>query len=370
MLRSTPIAALLLFSALALWASDQTGDQTNVALVINENSALSRRLGSFYADWHHLERSQVCRVSTSEEEEISRADYQRLIATPLGACLKRTNRIEKTYYIVLTQGIPIRIPGGAARDVRNFEGASVDSELAFLYITLHGRTVPLAGPLDNPYFRKKEQPFSHPAFPIYLVTRLAGYSFEDARRAVQRCRSARNIGKVVIDLKADNDAQGNDWLRDAAILLPEQRVILETTIAVVDWAKNVIGYGSWGSNDRQRQSRKSGMDWLPGAIAAEFVSTNARTFKMPPLTWTLGKWADKASYFAGSPQSMILDYIWEGVSGVSGYVDEPYLQYTVRPDQLFPAYLSGRNLAESYYLSLPVLSWQSLIVGDPLCRLQ
>ena len=35
-----------------------------------------------------------------------------------------------------------------------------------------------------------------------------------------------------------------------------------------------------------------------------------------------------------------------------------------------PAYLSGRNLAESYYLALPVLSWQSLIVGDPLCRLQ
>lgn len=366
MLRSISIAAVLLLSALALRA----GDQTNVALVINENSALSRRLGSFYADWHHLDPSQVCRVSMREEEEISRADYQRMIATPLAECLKRTNRIEKTYYIILTQGIPIRISGGAARDVRNFEGASVDSELAFLYLTLHGRTVPLAGPLENPYFRQKEQPFSHPAFPIYLVTRLAGYSFEDARRAVERCRGARNIGKVVIDLKADNDEQGNDWLRNTAILLPEQRVILETTIAVVDWAKHVIGYGSWGSNDRQRQSRKSGLEWLPGAIAAEFVSTNARTFKMPPLIWTLGKWTDKSSYFAGSPQSMILDYIWEGVSGVSGYVDEPYLLYTARPDQLFPAYLSGRNLAESYYLSLPVLSWQSLIVGDPLCRLQ
>lgn len=359
-------AALLVIVTMAAWA----GDRSNVTLVVNEKSEISRRLGAFYAEWHRLEAKQVCRISTSEDERISRAAYQKEIAAPLGECLKRAGRVEQTLYVVLTQGIALRVEGGQARDMRHFEGASVDSELAFLYAEIHRKTVPLEGPLENPFYRRKEQAFSHPAFPIYLVTRLAGYGFEDARRSVERCRGARNVGKVVLDLKADNDAEGNEWLRNAAILLPENRVILETTIAVVDWAKNVIGYGSWGSNDRQRQSRKSGMEWLPGAIAAEYVSTNARTFKMPPITWTLGKWTEPAGFFAGSPQSMILDYVWEGVSGISGYVDEPYLIYTVRPDQLFPAYLSGRNLAESYYLALPVLSWQSLIVGDPLCKLE
>jgi hypothetical protein len=29
----------------------------------------------------------------------------------------------------------------------------------------------------------------------------------------------------------------------------------------------------------------------------------------------------------------------------------------VPPDVLLPAYYSGRNLAESYYLSIPALSW-------------
>jgi tetratricopeptide (TPR) repeat protein len=39
----------------------------------------------------------------------------------------------------------------------------------------------------------------------------------------------------------------------------------------------------------------------------------------------------------------------------------------VRPDILFPAYLSGFNLAESFYLATPYLSWQTVVVGDPLC---
>jgi hypothetical protein len=37
---------------------------------------------------------------------------------------------------------------------------------------------------------------------------------------------------------------------------------------------------------------------------------------------------------------------------------------------LFPAYFHGRNLAESYSVAIPGLSWQNIVVGDPLCRLK
>jgi uncharacterized protein (TIGR03790 family) len=57
------------------------------------------------------------------------------------------------------------------------------------------------------------------------------------------------------------------------------------------------------------------------------------------------------------------------VTGASGHVAEPYLAFTQRPDRLFPAYYGGRNLAESYYLSIPALSWQNVVIGDPLCSL-
>ena len=63
------------------------------------------------------------------------------------------------------------------------------------------------------------------------------------------------------------------------------------------------------------------------------------------------------------------DYIAEGVTGASGHVDEPYLHACPRPQILIPSYLTGRNLAESYYLSIPALSWQNIVIGDPLTKL-
>jgi hypothetical protein len=41
-----------------------------------------------------------------------------------------------------------------------------------------------------------------------------------------------------------------------------------------------------------------------------------------------------------------------------------------RPDILIPAYIDGRNLAESFYLSVPAISWQNVMIGDPLCTLR
>lgn len=335
-----------------------------VLLVTNLNSTLSLRLGDFYQRWHNLPAQQVCAIRSPAEETVSRPEFEASIAGGIADCLRSRKLQESIHYIVLTQGIPIRIQRSTQND-----GASVDSELTFLYLRLRGGRVDLAGAQDNPFYRQRDRPFRHPDFPIYLVTRLAGYSFEDARRAVERCREAFNQGKVVLDLKADDDEPGNAWLRDAAIFLPEDRSVLELSPQVAPPQQKVIGYASWGSNDPSRKSRKSGMQWLPGAIATEFVSSNARTLAMPPTRWTLGTWKDSSTWFAGSPQSLILDYVWEGVSGIAGNIDEPYLKWTVRPDILFPAYLSGRNLAESFYLALPVLSWQTMILGDPLCRL-
>ena len=56
---------------------------------------------------------------------------------------------------------------------------------------------------------------------------------------------------------------------------------------------DVIGYASWGSNDRARKHRFLHFQWLPGAIATEFVSTDGRTFHQPPENWEIGSWEDR-----------------------------------------------------------------------------
>jgi len=48
-------------------------------------------------------------------------------------------------------------------------------------------------------------------------------------------------------------------------------------------------------------------------------------------------------------------------------VSEPFLDATIRPDILFPAYVAGFNLAEAFYLAMPAVSWQTIVIGDPLC---
>jgi hypothetical protein len=55
------------------------------------------------------------------------------------------------------------------------------------------------------------------------------------------------------------------------------------------------------------------------------------------------------------------------VTGVKGYVSEPYLFAMAVPPLLFDRYVSGWNLAESYYCASPVLKWKDVIIGDPLC---
>lgn len=340
----------------------------NVLVVINDNSAVSRNIGEYYARRRNIPMRNICRLRATAKEEIARPEYNRDIAGPVAAFLRKGQLVESILYIVTTLGVPLKIAGrGSGMDVDN---AAVDSELALLYSDMHrGSPHPLRGPLPNPFFGKRDSKFSHPEFPIYLVTRLAAYDFDGVKGLIDRSLQARNRGKFVIDLRSRGDETGDDWLRDAAIRLPKERVIVDESTKVLYDQKDVIAYAGWGSNDKNRHRRFLGFEWLPGAIMTEFVSTNARTFARPPDNWNISDWSSPKLWFAGSPQSMTADYIQEGVTGASGHVDEPYLAMTPRPDFLLPAYYSGRNLAESYYLAIPRLSWQNIVVGDPLCSI-
>ena len=142
---------------------------------------------------------------------------------------------------------------------------------------------------------------------------------------------------------------------------------LDESTKVLTKESGVLGYYSWGSNDPAINVRDFEMAIRPGAIAGMFVSTDGRTFKEPPPAWRPSNDGRRESIFGGSHQSLMGDLIRAGVTGAAGHVDEPYLDATIRPEILFPAYVSGRNLAEAYYAAMPYLSWQTLIVGDPLC---
>jgi uncharacterized protein (TIGR03790 family) len=344
----------------------QSPDQ--VMVVVNDNSRDSQEIGEYYLRKREIPLANLCRIRTPPNELIQRPVYNEEIEKPIATCLKKQNLQEKILYIVLTAGIPLGVEGNG--DALRSEASAVDSELTLLYQRMRGTVIPLAGPVNNPFYRQRDTPFRHPVFPMYLVTRLDAYNMTEMKALVDRSLEARNTGKFAIDLREDNDTPGNQWLRTAALLLPRDRVVMEDTGKVLTSVDGVIGYASWGSNDRAHTQRYLHMKWLPGAIATEFVSSDGRTFKQPPENWKIGTWADKGSYFADSPQSLTADFIHEGASGASGQVFEPYLTFCPRPDFVLPAYYSGRNLAESFYLGIPGLSWMTVVIGDPLMKLK
>lgn len=310
--------------------------------------------------------ANLCTVASPDQETISRTEYVQLIERPLSRCLARVSAAAFRY-VVIAQGVPLRIKGTIGPQGDN---ASVDSELAALFVP-HAA----AGPLPNPMAARNSRDTPLAASPVLIVARLAAYSWDRVRRmiddAVTASRTPQPNGRVVIDLaSADTGKLGEDWLHDAALQFPAARVSYDATAKVLTGETNVMAWASWGSNDKARKRRTEGFRWLPGSLVTEYVSTDARTFAEPPANWTIGTWADRKGWFAGAPQSLIGDYLAEGATAATGHIDEPYLSATPRPDILLPDYLlRHRTLGEAFYRSICCLSWQNVLIGDPLTKL-
>ena len=337
----------------------------NVLLVLNEASPISMDVGMYYAQKRGIPQANILRLKTGSDDNISREDFDRLIHAPIAAWLSRNFAQDRILYIVLTKGIPLRITGTSGKDGTV---ASVDSELTLLYRRLLGISMPPAGPIKNPFFLAEAplgqaKPFSHADQDIYLVSRLDGYNITDIRGLIDRGFAPSKSGKILLDAKGSSTEKGDGWLLEAAELLDKagfkDRVVLDNSKKVLTGEKGVLGYYSWGSNDPAIRIRHFDFEFVPGALAGMYVSSDGRTFKESQEDWTIAE--------SGFPQSLAADLIRDGVTGISAHVDEPFLEGTIRPNILFPAYLSGFNLIESYYLAMPYLSWQTVIVGDPLC---
>ena len=369
-------AALLATLGLLLVAQPgraQTAE--NVLVVVNADSPASVQIGEYYAKVRQVSENHVVRLHTPATEAVSRAVYGQTIEVPIAAALARQALQDRILYIVLTKGVPLRIEGTGGRDGTV---ASVDSELTLLYRKSLGAILPVLGRVPNPYFLGTRAPaearrFTRVDSDLYLVTRLDGFTVDDVMRLIDRGVAPVAQGRVILDEKATFvDRGGDQWLQEAAERLAHTpvagQVLLDTTPDAVSTTDPAIGYYSWGSNDPApaHLQRRSGLVFNPGAIGAMYVSSDGRTFTEPPASWNPSG-PDGGPQFHGSFQSLAGDLIRDGLTGVAAHVSEPYLDATIRPQILFPAYVSGFTLAESFYLAMPFLSWQTVVIGDPLC---
>jgi uncharacterized protein (TIGR03790 family) len=264
-------------------------------------------------------------------------------------------------YLVVCRGTPLRIdhdPTQLSDDLakkipaqsRTNQGA-VDSELSLLA----WGNYEVNGFIHNPLFAGEDSRAPNARL-VLKVARLDGPTFADARGLVTSALAAERdglLGRYYVDLRGPHP-DGDRWLESA-----QQQLEGLGFEGDVDRTFGTFGpaarfdapvlYFGWYAENLDGPFAREGFRFPPGAIAEHIHSYSAHTLRSAAEGWC-------------GP------LVARGVTATVGNVFEPYLQYVHRPDLLLQALARGDTLGDAAYFALPVLSWQAVLIGDPLYR--
>ncbi len=359
----TKLIIALLFFTSPLFAQAPV-NYNDVGVVVNDNDTNSVGITNYFVQKRNIPLKNVIHITSPTKETIDDTEFEAMRAQ-IEAYITSANLNDSLNYIVTTKGVPLRVDRGGTGGDLNSKSASVDAELMLILgpnssqIGQATLIIPPSSVRVHAYFRKDEK-FSRAKFGMYLVTRLIGLTKDDVIKCIDRSGPFtlvnRDSALFVLDQDPNPiDGTYNNFLIFAADSLTKRswRVLLNKDSVYVTNQRNVLGYTSWGSNDHYdhlyTQYARPKNHWSPGSIAETYVSTSARNF-VPG---------------GEAGQSRIADLIAEGAIGASGYVFEPYSLAITWVHILFSRYTSGYNLAESFYMANPTMSWMAMVVGDP-----
>jgi len=242
------------------------------------------------------------------------------------------------------------MPYTAHPEFRTNQGA-VDSELSLLAQTDY----PINASVPNPLYLNP-RPGAADLAAVVKVSRLDGPTAADAMALVDRAVEAERtglLGRGYVDLAGPHE-RGNRWLGSVAEEIRSLGFDLTVgrgpgTLTESSRFDAPVLYFGWYAPDLNGPFTLPGMRFPPGAVAVHVHSFSARTLRSATEGWC-------------GP------LVARGVTATVGNVFEPYLEDLHRPDLLLEALARGEDLVDAAYYALPVLSWQSIVIGDPLYR--
>ena len=351
----------------------------STVVVYNKGAPDSAELAKFYAKQRGISSDHIVGLNCSTDEEITREEYDANIAAPLREVFQarkwwnvhdtpaHQKLLDTTSirFVAVIKGVPLKIKPldtpyeGDKRAEGPFGGqnaASVDSELTTL--GLFSRQI--SGPLHNPYFQsfKAIGEFDNPV--LLLVCRLDAPDAETVRRMIVDSIAAENKGlrgRAYVDAEHETRsgyAIGDQWLAEIPTQLRKAGipVVYENTPALFPDGYPMTDcalYYGWRAQDVVGPFGRPGFNFSRGAIAVHLHSFSAYTLRDPNRFW-------------------VGPLLSRGAAASLGNVYEPYLEFTAHLNIFNDRLLHGFTFAESAYSSIDVLSWMSVMVGDPLYR--
>ena len=371
---------LFLLACAALRAADDN-PAARIIVLANSDDPDSIRIARHYADVRRVPAVNVIALKLPLSEAITWREFIATLWTPLLDQLIRTRWIDaipmaltdhagrqkyapynhRIAALVVCRGVPLKInhdpelfaevlPFTRRPEFRTNAGA-VDSELSLLALPNY----PINAFVPNPLFQN-EHPNPLELAQVITVSRLDGPTFADANALVDRAMAAERtglLGRAYVDI-ANRDNLGDPWLESTA-----QQLIALGFDTTVDRESGTLPLGArfdapvlyfgWYTGNVDGPFLLPDFHFPPGAIALHIHSYSAGTLRQPNSGWT-------------GP------FIARGVTATVGNVHEPYLQFTHQPHLLLRALARGKTWAEAAYFSMMTLSWEGIVIGDPLYR--
>lgn len=361
-------------------AGAEPGLGARVVILANADDPDSLRIARHYAAARTVPEENIVALKLPHAETISWPEFVTLLWEPLMERLVRERWLDaiamtasdpvgrrkyapythRIAALVVCRGVPLKIahdpalageslPFTQRAEFRTNAGA-VDAELSLLTAPNYN----INAFVPNPLFQSEEpgDALRH----VVIVGRLDGATAEEAMGLVDRAVAVERtglLGRAYIDL-AGRDPIGDGWLESAARQLEDLHFPLTvdrapgTFPAPAPFAAPVLYFG-WYASDVQGPFTLPGFRFPPGAIALHIHSYSAGSLRTRNQGW-------------------VAPLVARGVTATAGNVNEPYLQFTHRPNLLLKALARGETLGRAAYYALNVLSWQAVLIGDPLYR--
>ena len=404
---------LLLVVTLGVWSvvegASRGLEHEEILVLANKNAAGSVGLAKYYMEKRGIPKNNLLVLWVTDKEECSRKDYENKIVPLVRRYLKENDPERRIRCLLTMCGLPLKIapPAVGQKEQREIEElsrkqglleerlksitgnererlekeleeikervfllkkiderASFDSEIALVLMEEYS----LSKWVLNPFFAGyHDLNLIEMRDRVLIVSRLDGPSEEIVRRIIDDSIATEKSGlrgKAYFDarwpMQQRESTEKNDFgykfydrsIHKAAALVKKSGripVVVNNTEELFQPGEcpDSALYCGWYSLGKYVDA----FEWKRGSIGYHIASAECTTLKR----------ADS--------QVWCKRMLEEGVAATIGPVNEPYVQAFPVPEIFFELLVDGYwTLAECYALSTPFLSWQMVLIGDPLYR--
>lgn len=352
-----------------------------VVILANASSPESLTLARYYANKRGIPEANIVALPMSQAETIGWREFIDTVYQPLQDELLRRGWIagvastlrddlgrkrhaiagHRISYLVTCRGVPLRVAHDSSlyAEVKPFtrvaafrtNAGAVDAELALIARSGY----PINAYIPNPLF-ENERPTVIDLNRVVKVSRLDGPGLEVAEALVDHALEAEKyglIGRAYVDIGGPH-AEGDRWL---------ETVVKE--LAGIDFETSVDRERATLPADARFDAPALYFGWYAGQVTGPFTRPD---FRFPPGAIALHIHSFSAETLTTTDTHWCGPLIARGVTATFGNVYEPYLTFTHHPDLLLRALIRGETLGDASFYALRGLSWEQVVIGDPLYR--